>query len=118
MKIPQLRDIRRRSKRNGHKKEFGDLSLATKSSAAAAVAASKRASVNSTNTNTIENEQDQPLCIFLSRCPGTTNHLVLNNQNNSIQHSLTLQSIGEIPVSDFLRSFRDNGSQFISSAYL
>ena len=122
MKIRQLQDIRRRSKHYGKKKNDGNLSLASTSSEAAAVAASKRPSVNSTNTNTNENEQDQSLCIFLSRCPvsGTTNHLVLNSQNTSFQHtsSLTLQSIGEIPVSDFLRSFRDNGSQFISSAYL
>ena len=126
MKIRQLQDIRRRSKHYGNKKHDGNLSLASTSSEAAAVAASKRPSVNSTNTNTNtnenENEQDQSLCIFLSRCPvsGTTNHLVLNSQETSFQHtsSLTLQSIGEIPVSDFLRSFRDNGSQFISSAYL
>jgi len=40
------------------------------------------------------------------------------NRINSTEHSFAAQSIGKTTVTVFLQSFRENGSQFISSAYL
>jgi len=106
MKIRQYKNLHCRSKFHGSKGFRNFLKVKT--------AASKRALVD--HSTTIENEQDQS--IILSRCPGITNDLIYNNKINSIQHILSYQSIGEIPVSVFLQSFRENGAQFISSAYL
>lgn len=107
MKIWQCKDLHRQSKFHGSNGFKNLLQVKT--------ATSKRALVD--HSTSIENEQDQSICIF-SRCSGVTNDLIYNNQINSIQHNLSLQSICEIPTLDFLQSFRKNGAQFISSAYL
>ena len=53
-----------------------------------------------------------------SRIQETTNQSMSEKLRTSMDDFCTSERKKTIPVSDFLRSFRENGAHFISSAYL